>query len=118
MQDRTPSPMMAKSAFWAGKTVHEQESGVVLFNKDNRSVLIGLLYAAWMNTRRIRSEATYRLTLGINPLPAADVLGELYAQRHGFIVLHGWTLLLAVNQYILCFCMQSELCDSQHSQYM
>ncbi|DBA98760.1 hypothetical protein WJX77_012685 [Trebouxia sp. C0004] len=64
MQGRTPSPMMAKSAFWAGKTVHEQESGVVLFNKDNRSVLIGLLYAAWMNTRHIRSEATYRLTLG------------------------------------------------------
>ncbi|DBA84564.1 TPA: hypothetical protein ACH3X2_006148 [Trebouxia sp. C0005] len=64
MQDRTPSPMMAKSAFWAGQTVHEQESGVVLFNKGNRSVLIGLLYAAWMNTRRIRSEATYRLTLG------------------------------------------------------
>ncbi|KAL0046339.1 hypothetical protein WJX82_009686 [Trebouxia sp. C0006] len=64
MQDRTPSPMMAKSAFWAGNTIHEQESGVVLFNKDNRSVLIGLLYAAWMNTRRIRSEATYRRTLG------------------------------------------------------
>jgi len=115
MQDRTPSPMMAKSAFWAGKTIHEQESGVVLFNKDNRSVLIGLLYAAWMNTRRIRSEATYRRTLGITPFPAADVLANPYAQSHGFMVLHFLNLLMAV--YSL-FCMQSELCTFGHSLYM
>ena len=115
MQDRTPSPMMAKSAFWAGNTIHEQESGVVLFNKDNRSVLIGLLYAAWMNTRRIRSEATYRRTLGITPLPAADVSAKSYAQSHGFIFLHFLNLLMAV--YPL-FCMQSELCTFGHSLYV
>ena len=115
MQDRTPSPMMAKSAFWAGNTIHEQESGVVLFNKDNRSVLIGLLYAAWMNTRRIRSEATYRRTLGINPLPAADVLAKAYAQSHGFIFLHFLNLLMAAHSL---FCMQSELCTFGHSLYV
>lgn len=64
MQDRTPSPTMAKSAFWAGRTIHEQESGIVVFNKGKRNVPIGLLYVAWMNTRRIRAEATYRHTLG------------------------------------------------------
>lgn len=65
MQDRVPSPIMAKSAFWAGKTVHEMESGVVVFNKDNRDVLTGLLYVAWMNTRLIRQQATYKQTLGV-----------------------------------------------------
>ena len=64
MQDRTPSSMMAESLFWAGKTIHEMESGAVVFNKDNRSVMFGLLYVAWMNTRVIRAEITYRQTLG------------------------------------------------------
>lgn len=65
MGDRKPSLMMQQSRFWAGDTVHEMESGVVLFDKSRLNVLIGLLYVAWMNTKVIREEATYKLTLGM-----------------------------------------------------
>lgn len=64
MGDRKPSQIMQRSKFWTGETVHEMESGVVVFDKGRRSVLIGLLYAAWMNTKVIRKQATYKLTLG------------------------------------------------------
>ena len=69
MELRHPSQIM-KSRFWAGDTVHEMESGMVIFDKGRRPVLIGLLYVAWMNTKVVREQATYKFTLGEPVIPA------------------------------------------------
>lgn len=64
MHGRQPSPMLKQSQFWKGKTIHEMESGVVVVNKGNAQVLLGILFAAWMNTKKVRRTTTYRYTHG------------------------------------------------------
>ena len=69
MHGRQPSPMLEQSQFWKGKTIHEMESGVVVVNKGNTQVLLGILFAAWMNTKKVRRTTTYRYTHGETSLP-------------------------------------------------
>ena len=64
MQGRHTSPTMATSAYWLNKTQNEMESGVVVVDKSKKSVLIALLFVAWMNSKGIRDDVTYRYTYG------------------------------------------------------
>ena len=64
MQGRTPSPMMEQSAFWANKTQHEMDSGLVAMNKSKRGVHTALAFASWMNIKVVREQTTYIHTYG------------------------------------------------------
>ena len=64
MAGRLPSQTMQHSSWWNNQTIDEMESGVVALNKHHKSVLIGLLFIAWMNTRHIRDSTTYKYTHG------------------------------------------------------
>jgi hypothetical protein len=61
---RPPSSRLSHSKFWQKKGIYEQESGVVLANKNNPEVFVGLLFAAWQNTGQIRDQTTYRVFWG------------------------------------------------------
>ena len=73
MRGRPHSQSLSKSAFWSNASSHEMESGLIVFNKGNSNVLLGLLFAAWMNTKLIRSETTYKHTLGAMYLHATTL---------------------------------------------
>jgi hypothetical protein len=63
MQGREPSEEMKGSKFWTAMGSREElESGVVVYDKSRRDVLMGLMTVAWMNTRKVRDEVTYRMT--------------------------------------------------------
>lgn len=61
---RQPSKRCLHSSFWRNKGIYEQESGVVLVNKNNPEVFVGLLFTAWQNTGQIRDQTTYRVFWG------------------------------------------------------
>ena len=86
MSDKEPSQMMQKSRFWAGHTVHEMESGVVVFDKGRRSVLLGLLFVAWMNTKNVREQVTYQFTYG-RANCALIILLCMHGTAYGVVVL-------------------------------
>lgn len=55
-----PSEHLAQhSLFLTGKSWQEADSGVVALNKSIPSILLGLIFAAWMNTKEVREEVTY-----------------------------------------------------------
>jgi alpha 1,3-mannosyltransferase len=63
MEGRNPSEEMKESKFWTQLGSREElESGVVVYDKSRRDVLMGLMTVAWMNTKRVREEVTYKLT--------------------------------------------------------
>lgn len=64
MSGRVPSVNLQNSGFWSNQSIHEMESGVVVINKGNRQALLGLLFAAWMNTKAVREATTYKYTHG------------------------------------------------------
>lgn len=75
MNGRTPSPMLQQSKFWSNITIDEMESGVVLINKSKKRALLGLMFAAWMNTKVIRETVTYVHSYGT----------EIVGHSHSFI---------------------------------
>lgn len=68
MKGREPSAQLASSRWWTDMASREEmESGVVVFDKRRTSVVYGLLYAGWLNTRVVREEVTYKNTYGAPP---------------------------------------------------
>lgn len=62
---REPSKYLAeRSLFYRGDTWLEQESGVVVVDKSNPRVLLGLMFATWMNTKDVREQVTYQIFHG------------------------------------------------------
>lgn len=49
-----------QSLFYRGAAYYEADSGVVALDKARPSVLLGLVFATWMNTKSVRDEVTYR----------------------------------------------------------
>ena len=80
MACRNVSSEHMKSSWWHNATMYEMESGVVAFDKNNRSVLLGLLFVAWMNTRSIREITTYVYSHG--ELQHASLVDLLQASPH------------------------------------
>ena len=72
----------------------EMESGVVVFDKRRSSVVYGLIFTGWLNSRAVREEVTYRNTYGApfanaflrDPVAFADI-GELMQATKS---LSGW----------------------------
>lgn len=65
MKGREPSTQLQRSRWWADQASREEmESGVVVFDKRRTSVVYGLLFTAWLNTRVVREEVTYENTYG------------------------------------------------------
>lgn len=65
MKGREPSAQMAASRWWSDQASREEmESGVVVFDKRRTSVVYGLLYTGWLNTRMVREAVTYENTYG------------------------------------------------------
>lgn len=65
MAGREPSAEMQKSRWWTDKASREEmESGVVVFDKGRKEVLMGLIYCGWLNTKAIREPVTYKYTYG------------------------------------------------------
>jgi len=65
MKDRIPSPQMAASRWWTDQASREEmESGVIVFDKRRRQVVLGLVFAGYLNTRGVREPVTYANTYG------------------------------------------------------
>ncbi|KAK5211158.1 hypothetical protein LTR41_003770 [Exophiala xenobiotica] len=60
-----PSRYLAtESLFYAGATWYEMDSGVVAVDKTRIPVLLGLMFATWMNTKAVREAVTYKIFYG------------------------------------------------------
>ncbi|KAB5566706.1 mannosyltransferase putative-domain-containing protein [Coniochaeta sp. 2T2.1] len=60
-----PSTYLAtESLFYEGAAWYEADSGVVALDRSNPHVLLGLMFATWMNTKDVRDEITYRIFYG------------------------------------------------------
>ncbi|EXJ83263.1 hypothetical protein A1O1_06882 [Capronia coronata CBS 617.96] len=58
------SRLVVDSLFYRGSAWYEADSGVVALDKSRPSVLLGLLFATWMNTKNVRDEVTYHVFHG------------------------------------------------------
>lgn len=57
---RQPSSYLAtESLFYRAESWWEQDSGVVALDRTNPRVMLGLIFAAWMNTKDVRDQVTY-----------------------------------------------------------
>lgn len=63
-QIRRPSPAMNASRVWTEDYAEEGDSGLVVLDKNQIDVLIGLLHVCWQNTHAVREEVTYKITYG------------------------------------------------------
>ena len=68
MEDRQPSAMLNQSLLWREGIFHEMDSAAVCLDKGRPNVFMSLLFATWMNLKRVRDEVTYRHVHG-NPFP-------------------------------------------------
>lgn len=68
MQDSTPSTTLNGSLFWQQELEHQQESGVVFFNKAVPSAFMSLLFSAYMNTQKVKHDI-YSNVAGTYSLP-------------------------------------------------
>lgn len=63
MESRKPSEELLKSKFYTEMGSREEmESGVVVYDKRRREVMMGLLMVAHMNIRKVRDLVTYQIT--------------------------------------------------------
>ena len=61
----SPSPYLATdSLFYSGKAWYEADSGVVAIDKSRPSLLLGLMFATWMNTKDVREQVSYTVFYG------------------------------------------------------
>lgn len=59
-----PSPEVEKSLAWTEGYAEEGDSGVVVVDKARLGVWVGLLHAAWQNSKAVREKVTYSVTYG------------------------------------------------------
>ncbi|GAA5888867.1 hypothetical protein JCM6882_002883 [Rhodosporidiobolus microsporus] len=65
MKNRQPSEQMQQSRWWTDMASREEmESGVLVVDKGRTSVVYGLLFTGYLNTRVVREEVTYKNTYG------------------------------------------------------
>ena len=60
---QAPSAVLNSSMFWQEELEHQQESGVVYFNKAIPGAFMSLLFTTYMNTKNVRADL-YRKILG------------------------------------------------------
>ncbi|KAG6999288.1 hypothetical protein G7Y79_00036g072440 [Physcia stellaris] len=60
MEGREPSPKLNESLFWTADAYQEMDSAVVCMDKGRSNVFMSLLFACWMNTRKVREQETYK----------------------------------------------------------
>ncbi|KAG9774472.1 hypothetical protein KCU88_g5424, partial [Aureobasidium melanogenum] len=53
-----------KSLFWSGQVDYEADSGVVALDKSRPAIVLGLMFATWMNTKKVRDAVTYTMFHG------------------------------------------------------
>jgi alpha 1,3-mannosyltransferase len=53
-----------ESLFYSGAAWYEADSGVVAMDKTRPSVILGLIFATWMNTKTVRDEVSYVVFYG------------------------------------------------------
>lgn len=59
-----PSAEVDKSLVWTEGYAEEGDSGVVVVDKTRLGVWVGILHAAWQNSKAVREEVTYSVTYG------------------------------------------------------
>ena len=64
LNGKQPSAMLNQSLFWEYDLWQEMDSGVVCIDKARTSAFMGLLFASWMNTEKVRKEVVYEHVLG------------------------------------------------------
>ncbi|KAK5454172.1 hypothetical protein LTS15_006172 [Exophiala xenobiotica] len=61
----SPSHYLAtESLFFSGNAWYEADSGVVAVDKSRPSILLGLIFATWMNTKDVRDQVSYQVFYG------------------------------------------------------
>ena len=79
MHGREPSTTLSESIYWQQELDHQQESGVVFYNKAIPSAFISLLFTTYMNTLKVRSEV-YQHVWGTLFLWPPSILPKLRGQ--------------------------------------
>lgn len=61
----SPSKYLTEeSLFYSGAAWYEQDSGVVAVDRSNPRVMLGMIFATWMNTKEVREKITYEVFYG------------------------------------------------------
>ncbi|KAI4163040.1 MAG: hypothetical protein LQ342_003358 [Letrouitia transgressa] len=60
MKGRLISPVLHQSLFWAEQVYHQMDSAVVCIDKGRPRVFMTMMFTAWMNSWKVRSEVTYK----------------------------------------------------------
>lgn len=61
----SPSHYLATdSLFYSGEAWYEADSGVVAIDKSRPALLLGLMFATWMNTKDVREQVSYQVFYG------------------------------------------------------
>ncbi len=71
MQDSEPSTTLNESLFWQYELEHQQESGVVFFNKAIPSAFMSLLFSAYMNTMKVKHDVYSNVAGTYSPASSA-----------------------------------------------
>ena len=82
MADRQPSAMLNQSLLWREGVFHEMDSAAVCLDKSRPNVFMSLLFATWMNLKRIREEVTYRHVHGNPSHPTPREKRSLPSNHH------------------------------------
>ena len=72
---RTPSTTLKSSMFWQEELEHQQESGVVYFNKSVPGAFMSLLFTTYMNLESVR-EVMYKHIWGAPADPSSEDLAR------------------------------------------
>lgn len=86
VQRNRPSISLTTSLFWRNDLWQEMESGVVAYDKARIKVFFSLLFAAWMNSKKIREDVTWQHFYGDKETywMAAELSGTEYAFQDGY----------------------------------
>ena len=61
---KNASALLEQSLFWQHDLWQEMDSGVVCIDKGKSTAFMGLVFATWMNTEKVREEIVYKAVLG------------------------------------------------------
>ena len=91
-QIRRPSATLNKSRVWKEDFAEEGDSGVVVVDKSQVNVLIGLLHICWQNMYDVREEITYKMTYGDKESwwLGFELTGSSYEMEEHYGAIVGW----------------------------
>lgn len=91
-QIKRPSGELNTSLVWTQEFAEEGDSGVVIVDKSQTDVFMGLLHICWQNSYEVREEITYQITYGDKETwwMGFELAGSSYEMEKHYGGIVGW----------------------------